>query len=191
MIKGYTGTLYGQHRMPSFADVWPNVEYFKKDYRQNGIPETLDNTTITTLYYLLYSRYANCIVASSDINRFRYNLFAIIWQHGPTWKRRREIQESLQNLSDEQIFEGSRQIYNNAINPSVEPGAFSDEELKFINNQNVTKNRKGKLEGYALLWELLRNDPTEAFLERFKPLFNPIAYPEVPLYYETKSEEEE
>lgn len=191
MIKGYEGTLYGKSRMPTFSHVWESAELFLENYKNNGIPTTLDDITINTLYYLLYSRYANSVVASSDVNRFKYNVFAIIWQHGKTWKRRREIQESLQNLTDDQITEGSRQIYNTANNPSVEPGTFSEEELSFINNQNVSKNRKGKLEGYALLWDLLKTDPTEAFLERFKSLFKTVAYPEIPLLYATENTENE
>ena len=91
MIKEYNGSLYGTYRTKKFGDVWTDVEAFIKDYQNIGIPATIpvsnptDNTagTATTLYYLLYSRYANDVIASSDLNRFKYNLFSIIWQYGP------------------------------------------------------------------------------------------------------------
>ena len=87
------------------------------------------------------------------------------------------------------MLEGSRQIYNNAANPSSEPGTFTDEELAYINNQNVTKNKKGKLEGYAVLVSLLEDDITSSFLKKFDSLFLTIVEPELPLWYINEGEE--
>ena len=55
---------------------------------------------------------------------------------------------------------GSKQIYNHANNPSTEPGTDTDEELAYINDQNTTKNKKSKLDAYALYNEVLKNDVT-------------------------------
>lgn len=190
MIKGYSGSLYGQDRTKTFSDTWESVDKFILDYKNIGIPATISEENASTLYYLLYSRFANSHIASSDPNRFKYNLFAIIWQYGPTWEKKLEIQSKLRGLNDNQILEGARQIYNNASNPSNNPENFTDNELQFINNQNVTKNRKGKLEGYALLMGLLEDDVTENFLRRFNKLFKLIVMPELPLLYESEGEEE-
>lgn len=191
MIKGYKGTLYGNYRQESFSDVYSDVNAFLNDYNDIGIPTSISNDDVTTLYYLIYARFANSIIASSDLNRFKYQLFSNIWQYGPNWVRRLDIQKKLRELTDDQIIEGSRQIYNNALNPSSEPGTFSDEELQYINTQNVTKNKKGKLEGYALLTSLLRDDVTSDFLRKFDNLFLKIVEPELPLWYINDVEGEE
>lgn len=185
MIKGYSGSLYGKNfRTATFTQIWEDATSFVNEYHDLGIPTTISDENATTLYYILYSRYANSYISSSDTNRFKYDLFTIIWQYGPAWQKKLEIQKKLRELSDDQLLEGSRQIYNNANNPSNYPSNFTDDELQYINNQNVTKNRKGKLEGYALLLSLLEDDVTESFIKRFKKLFLTVVYPEAPLFYE-------
>lgn len=191
MIKGYCGSLYGQDRTKTFSETWDTVDKFIEDYNSIGIPVTISTDSATTLYYLLYARYANSHIASSDPNRFKYNLFGLIWQYGPNWQKKIEIQKKLRELNDEQIMEGAKQIYNNASNPSNDPSNFTDNELQFINNQNVTKNRRGKLEAYGLLLNLLEDDVTENFLRRFKALFKIIVMPELPLLYSIEGEEED
>lgn len=183
MIKDYYGSLYGSYRQKKFTDVYDSVEKFLADYNGVGLPTTISQGSAQTLYYLLYGRYGNDVIASSDINRFKYRLFGIIFQYGPTWEKRLEIQEKLRGLSEDEILTGSRQIYNNAQNPSTEPSTDTTDELQYINEQNVTKNRRGKLDAYAMLMELLRSDVTNELLTKFKTLFLTVIEPEEPLYY--------
>ena len=183
MIKDYCGSLYGSYRQKKFTDVYDSVEKFLTDYNGVGLPTTISQGSAQTLYYLLYGRYGNDVIASSDINRFKYRLFGIIFQYGPTWEKRLEIQEKLRGLSEDEILTGSRQIYNNAQNPSTEPSTDTTDELQYINEQNVTKNRRGKLDAYAMLMELLRSDVTNELLTKFKTLFLTVIEPEEPLYY--------
>lgn len=96
------------------------------------------------------------------------------------------MQKKIRDLSDDELFEGSKSIYNTAMNPSMAPGTFSDDELTFINQQNVSKNKKGKLDAYYMLWELLKNDVTEDFLKKFSKLFKAFVEPELPLFYESE-----
>lgn len=183
MIKDYCGSLYGSYRQKKFTDVYDSVEKFLADYNGVGLPTTISQGSAQTLYYLLYGRYGNDVIASSDINRFKYRLFGIIFQYGPTWEKRLEIQEKLRGLTEDEIMTGSRQIYNNAQNPSTEPSTDTTDELQYINEQNVTKNRRGKLDAYAMLMELLRSDVTNELLTKFKTLFLTVIEPEEPLYY--------
>ena len=183
MIKDYCGSLYGSYRQKKFTDVYDSVEKFLADYNGVGLPTTISQGSAQTLYYLLYGRYGNDVIASSDINRFKYRLFGIIFQYGPTWEKRLEIQEKLRGLTEDEILTGSRQIYNNAQNPSTEPSPDTTDELQYINEQNVTKNRRGKLDAYAMLMELLRSDVTNELLTKFKTLFLTVIEPEEPLYY--------
>ena len=186
MYKGYSGSLYGSYRQKRFTDVYERVEDFLADYKDCGIPTTISDSSAQTLFYLLYGSYGNDIVASSDINRFKYKLFSIIFQYAPNWEKQLEIQNKLRGLTEDDIRLGSRQIYNTAQNPSTEPSTDTTDELQYINNQNVTKNQRGVLEGYATLLSLLRTDVTQEFLNRFRKLFLTIVQPEEPLLYITE-----
>ena len=186
MYKGYSGSLYGSDRQKRFTDVYERVEDFLADYKDCGIPTTINDNSAQTLFYLLYGSYGNDVVASSDINRFKYKLFSIIFQYAPNWEKQLEIQNKLRGLTEDDIRLGSRQIYNTAQNPSTEPSTDTTDELQYINNQNVTKNQRGVLEGYATLLSLLRTDVTQEFLNRFRKLFLTIVQPEEPLLYITE-----
>lgn len=193
MIKCYEGTLYGSYRGRKFSDIYPDSATFINDYNTIGFPTTLKENSIIspgTVYFLLYANYGNSTVASSDEARFKFKLFSLIWQYAPVLNKRREIQEKLINLTEKDIMTGSVQVYNNAQNPATEPSTDDDEYLAYINQQNVAKNKKGKLEAYALLDSLLKKDVTQEFLNRFKPLFLNIVQPELPLWYESEDENE-
>ena len=189
MIKGYEGSLYGSYRQIKFTDVYDSAESFLADYGDIGLPKTISDTSATTLFYLLYGRFGNDIIASSDTNRFKYRLFSIVWQYGPAWEKKLEVQKKLRDMSEADILTGSRQIYNNATHPATAPGTNTDEELDYIDSQNVTKARKGKLEGYALLLSLIDTDVTQEFLNRFQKLFLTMVQPEEPLYYITEDDD--
>ena len=188
MIKGYNGSLYGSYRQVKFTDIYNSSDEFMADYKNIGLPTIISEPTATTLYYLLYGRFGNDIIASSDTNRFKYRLFSIVWQYGPSWEKKLEIQKKLRDMSESDILTGNRQIYNNATHPATEPGTGTDEELDYIDSQNVTKAKHGKLEGYALLLSLIDTDVTQEFLDRFQKLFLTIVQPEAPLYYVTEDD---
>ena len=179
--------LYGNYRQVKFTDVWQTAESFVSDYKNNGIETTISDKTATTLYYLLYSRYGNSVLASSDTNRFKYDVWATIFSYGPTWEKRLEIQNKLRNLTDDELFTGATQIYNHAYNPGTAPSTNTLDELTAINEQNTSKNKKGKMDAYAMLIALLETDVTESFLDKFKKLFLKVVQPELPLWYTTKT----
>lgn len=178
-------SLYGNYRQVKFTDVWQTAESFVSDYKNNGIETTISDKTATTLYYLLYSRYGNSVLASSDTNRFKYDVWATIFSYGPTWEKRLEIQNKLRNLTDDELFTGATQIYNHAYNPGTAPSTNTLDELTAINEQNTSKNKKGKMDAYAMLIALLETDVTESFLDKFKKLFLKVVQPELPLWYAT------
>ena len=178
-------SLYGNYRQVKFTDVWQTAESFVSDYKNNGIETTISDKTATTLYYLLYSRYGNSVLASSDTNRFKYDVWATIFSYGPTWEKRLEIQDKLRNLTDDELFTGATQIHNHAYNPGTAPSTNTLDELAAINEQNTSKNKKGKMDAYAMLIALLETDVTESFLDKFKKLFLKVVQPELPLWYAT------
>lgn len=178
-------SLYGNYRQVKFTDVWENVNSFLTEYQNNGIKTTISQQSAQTLYYLLYSRFGNSTIASSDTNRFKYDVWGTIFSYGPTWEKRLEIQEKLRGLSDDELFTGATQIFNHAYNPGTAPSTSTLDELTAINEQNTNKNKKDKLNAYAMLMSLLEIDVTQQFLDRFKKLFLTVVQPELPLWYAT------
>lgn len=168
-----------------FTDIYPDVDTFLTDYNNSGIPAKIQQASASTLYYLLLSRHANSTLANYDHSQFKLNLFSIIFQYGPAWEKRLEIQDKLRSLSLEdnsEIYLGSKAIYNSAANPGTTPSTDDLDELPFINNQNTTRYKKSKLEGLSILNSLIETDVTEQFLRRFAVLFKKIILGRTLLY---------
>lgn len=81
-----------------FTEVWGDVKSFLYDYQHVGIPATISTVNATTLYYLLYAKYGNTPIANYDENQWKYKMFSIIFQYGPTWEKRLSIQTTLRGL---------------------------------------------------------------------------------------------
>ena len=86
---------------------------------------------------------------------------------------------------------GSKQIYNHAYNPSTAPTTDTLDEISYINDQNVTKSKKGILETYSFLYDMLETDVTGEFIDKFRKLFLVIVAPERPLWYITDTNSDE
>lgn len=156
-------------------------------------PIIYTNDLIKTLYYLLYARYGNSIIASTDLNQFKYKVWMTIFQYGPAWKKRMQIQEKLFNLSpdDSAVLQGTVMLYNHAENPDTSPTTDTFDALAGINSQNTSNVKRGKLEGYAMLNALISTDVTEEILGRFKKLFLKFLAPQKALLYGEIGEEDE
>lgn len=178
------GSYYGSYRTRTFADIFPDLPAFMQMYNQEKIPQKLSELSITTLYYLLYARYGNSHIAFDDEHQFKYSVLSTIFMYGPSWEKRLEIQEALRGLTESDLMQGSKAIYNHALNPGTAPGTESLEELSYINDQNTTNYKKSKLNAYAELIALLETDVTERFIFQFKKLFITIVAPDYPLLYE-------
>ncbi|MCM1505305.1 MAG: hypothetical protein NC127_08930 [Muribaculum sp.] len=185
MIGALQQDLYGNYRNLKFTDVWNDVGDFLEDYNSNGITAIITDESATTLYYLLYARYGNSTIASSDINQFKYKVFSTVFMYGPTWEKRLEVQQAIRSLSLDELQKGGKAIYNTALNPNQAPTTNSLEELKYINSQNTTNYKKSKVDAYAVLIGLLETDVTERFIAQFKKLFLTVVSPELPLWYRT------
>lgn len=177
---------YGNYRTKKFTDFYPIAQDFVNDYHLCSIPSTITDDTATTLFYLLYARYGNSHIINSDENQFKYKLFSIVFQYGPTWEKRLDIQNKLRNLTEDELMYGTKAIYNTANNPGTEPSTGSFEELPYINSQNTTGYKKSKMDAYANLLALLDTDVTEDFIKKFGKLFITILEPREPLWYGTE-----
>lgn len=178
-------SVYGNYRTRKFADIWPSADAFIQDYQASAIPQKLKVADATTLYYLLYARYGNSSIANSDENQFKYKIFSTIYIGGATWAKKQEIQDKLREMTEDEILAGTKAIYNHAFNPQTAPTTNTVDELEYINEQNTTKYKKSKLDGYALLWAILNDGVTERFLREFRYHFLVVVEPQVPLWYVT------
>lgn len=185
-------SVYGNYRTRKFNEIYPEFDKFQEDanlYFGVGLnPNFKHYSSIQTLYYLLSARYGNSNIANSDENQFRIRLFSIIFQFGPTWEKRLDIQSELRTLSDEELLAGTKQINNHSYNPSTAPSTDTLDELTTINEQTATKYKRAKMDAYSKLMELLEKDVTEEFMIKFKRLFLIIVEPQEDLWYITDIE---
>lgn len=183
-------SYYGNYRTRTFSDIYPEKAEFMNDYKEI-YPDTMEDDKLSTLYYLLISRYMNSHIANSDENQFKMKLMSTIFCYGPTWAKKLDIQKRLRELTEDEISLGSKAIYNHAFNPSTAPSTANLEELRTIDDQNTQTFKKSKIDAYSLLWEMLVSDVTSVFVDKFKKLFIIIVQPEKPLWYVTEDDEEE
>lgn len=173
-----------------FNEIYPDATTFLSDYASIGIPQKITNDNATLLFYLLSAKYGNNPISNYSEEQFKFRLFTIVFQYGPTWEKRLQIQDSLRSLTDTQLREGSRAIYNHAYNPSTTPSTDADDALTYIDNQDTTNYKKSPMEAYALLMDVLRSDVSETFLVQFKKLFKKFVAPWVDyIYVEEEGEE--
>lgn len=177
----------------TFTDIYNNAEDFVNDYKTSGlyidagndkdkISIKISDDSAKTLYYLLYARYGNSSIRNWDETQFKYKLFSTIFMYGPSWEKRLEVQAKLRALKEEELTLGAKQIFNHSYNPSTAPSTDTLDELTTINDQNVTKNQRSKLDAYNLLLSLLETDVTNEFLNKFKPLFMQIGFDEPDIF---------
>lgn len=158
-------------------------------------PIVYTTDVIKTLYYLLYAKYGNSTIASTDEEQFKYKVWMTIFQYGPAWKMRLKIQEKLMNIDPgtdagmKALQEGTVMLYNHAENPDTAPSTDTFDALAGINSQNTSNVKRGKLESYAMLNALISTDVTEEFLGKFKKLFLKFLAPQKPLWYSEVGDE--
>ena len=142
------------------------------------------NGTMTTLYYLLWARYASSHIRSDYPQQWKMKLMMTVFEYGPTWSKRLEIQEKVRNMSDDEIQKGTIMTYNTAMNPDGAPTTETWETLKGINSQNKNLYQRGKLDSYAYIDQILRTDVTREFVEKFKKFFDIMASTGMKLDYD-------
>jgi len=175
-----------QYDTKLLTEVWESVNDFCYDYQHNGIPTSISVNSAMTLYYLLYSKYGNNPIANFDEEQFKYKIFAIVFQFGPTWEKRLDVQKKIRELTVDELREGSFAKHNHAYNPTE--ASTSDEVLDYINEQNTTKYNKSKMDAYGQLWELLKFDVTGEFLSKFQGCFKQFVNPERTYIYVSEDE---
>lgn len=174
----------------TFSGIYPTYTSFFDGV--NSVPEfkiLKNENNYKVLYYLLLGRYANSPIANDDVNQFSIKLYSIIYQYGPTWEEKKNLQDKIRMLDDDAIKQGSKAIYNHALNPGTDPSTDSLTELEYINDQNTTNYLKSDMEAYNIKWSLLNDRVDENFIRKFQHLFLQIVRPTRNIYYGTKGDD--
>lgn len=177
---------YGGFISSTFSEVFPDLETFLTDYNNYkssvAVYDFKDEDTIKSIYYLLASEYAfSHHIGARD--QFKLMLFTRILEYGPFLERELEVQKDLLTIDISKLQEGSKAIYNTALNPGTAPSDTSLQELEFINQQNTTNYKKSKPEAYSIMLTLLDKDLVKDFISKFKNLFIKVCYPDYALLY--------
>ncbi|MBR3210076.1 MAG: hypothetical protein IKF82_07445 [Bacilli bacterium] len=179
-----------------FTEIWDSAEKFLAEYKASPFyvtNNTLTDDNVVLTFYLLYNKYGNNPIANYDVNQFKFKVFGVMLQYGPAWAMKLSIQEKVRSLGvadDSEIYKGSKAIYNHAFNPETTPKTGDLEEINFINDQNTTSYKKSKLEGLATLAEVLRDDVTATYIDKFRKMFNPFVKPVAHVIYVEEEEED-
>ena len=133
MINQWFQELYGNQRNETFDDIFPSLDDFRSEYTKCKLPLTqyfgdVSSEQVSTLYYLLYGKYGNSTIAADDETRFKYSLFSVIFQYGPTWVEQLKLQKEIRNLTLQELQTGGKAIYNTALNPNIAPTTNTLEE---------------------------------------------------------------
>ena len=195
----YQNDFFNPSYTLKFADVWNSDEEFLNDYNNAGVgfykdsnnntKKPLTDESLNLLFSLLFANYGYSTIMNPNIDQFKYSVYSIIFMYGPAWQERLKLQRELINLSDDELREGTKAIYNHAFNPSTTPSTASIDELPFINEQNSSKYKKSKMDAISFKWDLLKLDVTKSFIERFKDLFIKVVGPYTPVEYITIKED--
>ena len=180
--------LRPEYATKTFQQVYDSYAAFKADYDSlislvsGGIaPLKADNIKAT--FYLLFAKYGNNPIVNFDVLQFKMKLMAVIATYGPVWEKKKAIQKEFRDLTEADLLQGAKQIYNHAFNPSTEPSTQELEELTHINDQNVTNNKKSKMEAYSILWANLHVDATDEYMNKFKNCFSRFVGDQYPIFY--------
>lgn len=178
----------------TFTQIWPTERDFRDDYLDNPLQGVSgsDPDNLTIVYYLLAARYANNPIANRDVNQFKIKVFSIMYQYGPIWEKKLEIQQQLHDIDieGEDWLQGAKAIYNTALNPETAPSTASLEELNYINQQNTTNHKRSKFDALAILTALLDDKFTDEFIRKFRVCFKQFVAPEDPLLFVTEEDED-
>ena len=185
--------LRPEYSTKTFSQVYSSYEEFKKDYDSlialvSGGGQPLTEANVRATFYLLFSRYGNNPIVNFDVTQFKMKLMAVIATYGPAWEKKKSIQKSLRELTEADLLQGAKQIYNHAFNPSTEPSTQELEEITHINDQNVSNNKKAKMEAYSILWANLHVDSTDEYLNKFKNCFSRFVGDQCPILFEVEDD---
>jgi hypothetical protein len=170
-----------------WTDIFPDFDTFKSVFDNDFGSYAKDCITaanLKSLYYLLYARYGANPFINYSTDLIKAKVVAITYQKGPTWEKRKSVQDQLRGLTEAELLKGSSTVFNRASHPEQEPSTDTDEYLTYLNAQDVSKIKRSKLDAYSYLQDVLKTDVTEEFLKAYSVLFSKVVTPHIERVYE-------
>ena len=171
----------------TFRDIFPDEATFKTGVKTNNLLESeITDAFLSKFYYMLFAKYANSPISKSDSEEWLYDLIFTMNAFIPTYLKKESIQKQLRALDLADVRVGFQSIFNHAFNPSTTPSTGTDEELPYVNEQNVNKTKKNPVDALSSLWEMLHTNLWEELLRKFQKLFSKIVTPANNVFYVTE-----
>ena len=166
-----------EYNHATFDDIFPNALTFTAKLRSTNIITSVEITDsfLSRLFYMLYAKHGTDPIKSSNYDQWVFKVALVTESYAPAFLKREDIQKKLRALTDDELREGYKNIFNHALNPSTTPSTENTNELPFITDQNINKGKKSKIDAYASLWDILRIDVIQEFLRKYDKLFSSIA----------------
>ena len=161
----------------TYDSIFPDSATFISRIRATGLITDIliTDAFLGRLFLMLYAKHGTDAIKSSNPPQWVFKVALTTESFAPAFLKREDIQKKLRALSDDDMREGYKNIFNHAINPSTTPSTDSTNELPYISDQNVNKGKKSKIDAYASLWDILRTDVVEEFLKHYDKLFSAVA----------------
>lgn len=166
-----------EYNHATYDDIFPDSASFVSKLRATGIltASEITDAFLGRLFVMLYAKHGTDPIKSSNTNQWVFKVALTTESYAPAFLKREDIQKKLRALSDDDMREGFKNIYNRALNPSTTPSTDNTNELPYITQQDVNKGKKSKIDAYASLWDMLRTDVIEEFLKKYDKLFSSVA----------------
>ena len=146
-----------EYNHATFDQIFPDSATFVSRIRATGVITTSEITDafLGRLFLMLYAKHGVDPIKSANPPQWVFKVALTTEAYAPAFLKREDIQKKLRALTDDDLREGYKNIFNHAMNPSTTPSTDNTNELPYITDQNVNKGKKSKVDAYASLWDIL------------------------------------
>ena len=176
-----------------FSQIWEDADAFLADYEnyEDNIDDLnkVDDKYVKLTWQLIASKYANTPIRSNSPEQFKLSVFGIMFSETPTWVKKLELQKTIRDMTESDLTTGETSVSNEATNPDEQPTSQTLDELNYINRQHVQKQKRSKIQAYALQMGMIESDLSESYVRRFASLFARVWVPASYIYVTEEGDE--
>lgn len=169
----------------TFSEIYESYDDFKEDLSKFGYDfSTFTENDLKLTFVFLVARYGDSeILGYSNVYRWKMRLQYLIFTYGKEWAIKRNIQEEILSLKEEDLERSGIQISNVSENPATLPNDTTVEELNYINKQVTNATKRDKLSMLILKYGALSSTANDEYMDKFKGLFSRFVSGDLPKYY--------
>ena len=168
----------------TFSEIYESYDDFASDLNSFGYDfSRFKEQDLKLTFALLVTRYGDCeILSYENVYRWKMRLQYIIFTYGQEWAIKREIQNQILDIKEEDLQRSSVQISNVAENPATIPDTNTITELEYINKQVTNATKRDKLSILILKYGSLTSVANEKYINKFKDLISRLQMGDKPIY---------